>query len=204
MSQKRPLSSHIQQQEILFQQVRNSIKHEDFATYRRLVQRLTENQQISYLDCAAGLAMLYISKLQDTTLKQPIDNVVSPAQPDLKMVRYRLDVGHKNKVSVNIIKQVMVTETGVEKQLIGDVDIRSNHTLISLPQGMPADIFQHLKEVVINQQTLNIKRVRGSRRKPGKTKKIYQNRRNKSNAAINNAKRTAHSDIHAAVIKSPK
>lgn len=102
------------------------------------------------------------------SLLQPVNTVVNPSafKPEkLKMVRYRLEVGRKHQVSIEDIKNVLISESGVERTKIGYMDIRNHYTLIDLPNGMPADIFQHLQSVEIKQHTLQIKRVNSSRKR---------------------------------------
>ena len=63
------------------------------------------------------------------------------------------------------LEKILVEEAGVDQQCIGDIDIRNSYTVISLPKGMPTDIYQILREVQINQQALKIKRLGGNKRK---------------------------------------
>ena len=85
--------------------------------------------------------------------------------PMPKMVRYRLDVGKKHQLNVKELKKVLVDESGVDKNNIINVMIHGQYTLIELPDEMPQDIFQHLKTVEINNQKLNIKRLKARTKK---------------------------------------
>ena len=75
-------------------------------------------------------------------------------------VRYRLDVGRKHQASLDEIENVLVEVSGVDRKRIGRLDIRNYYTLVDLPDGMPADIFQLLSETEIQRQKLNIKRIK--------------------------------------------
>ncbi|WP_394753515.1 DbpA RNA binding domain-containing protein [Crenothrix sp.] len=90
--------------------------------------------------------------------------------PTIKMLRYRLDIGKKHQLTVKDLKKVLVEESGVDINNINNVMIHGQYTLIELPDEMPQDIFQHLKTVEINQQKLNIKRLKS------RTKKQANNR----------------------------
>lgn len=81
-------------------------------------------------------------------------------QPGIKMVRYRLDIGSQHQITQEQLKKVLVEESGVDKNNINFVTIQDNYTIIELPDEMPQDIFQHLKTVEINQQKLDIKRLK--------------------------------------------
>jgi ATP-dependent RNA helicase DeaD len=76
------------------------------------------------------------------------------------MIRYRIEVGQKHNVNVDEIKDIFIEEAGVDRKTIGEVDIRYHYTIIELPEGMPADIYQLLTTVCIHEQKLNIKRLK--------------------------------------------
>jgi hypothetical protein len=83
------------------------------------------------------------------------------------MVRYRLAVGSQHQLTLETLKQVLVEESGVDKNNINNVKIQDLYTLIDLPDQMPLDIFQHLKSVEINQHKLDIRRVKARNKKRG-------------------------------------
>ncbi|MEQ1637393.1 MAG: DbpA RNA binding domain-containing protein [Methylococcales bacterium] len=99
-------------------------------------------------------------------------------QPEkYKMVRYRIEIGHNHQVSIEEIKNLLIDESGVDRSKIGNLDIRSNYTLIDLPPGMPPDIFQLLQTAELKQQPLQIKRVNSARKRPWQRRKFgAQNR----------------------------
>jgi ATP-dependent RNA helicase DeaD len=69
---------------------------------------------------------------------------------------YRIEVGHEHGVKPGNIIGAIANEAGLESQYIGRLSIRGDYSLIDLPDGMPAEIFQHLKKVWVNQQMLRI------------------------------------------------
>jgi ATP-dependent RNA helicase DeaD len=69
---------------------------------------------------------------------------------------YRLEVGHEHGVKPGNIIGAIANEGGIEAQFIGRVSIRGEHSLIDLPEGMPTDVFQHLKKVWVTGQQLRI------------------------------------------------
>lgn len=90
----------------------------------------------------------------------------TPRQPipqTIKLVRYRLDIGRRHQVAAEMLKKVLVEESGVDHKNIANIDIQDTFTLIELPDEMPPDIFQHLKSVEINRQKLNIRRIKNRR-----------------------------------------
>lgn len=170
--------------EALRQKLQKALGEKDFIDFRAWVESVSSELNVDYLDCAAALAYLWQSGLQKKSFRteKPKVEVVKIPTPeaDIKMVRYRLEIGKQHKVTVEDIKKMLVDETGVERKLIGYIDIHNHFTLIRLPEGMPADIFTHLRSLEINQQTLNIKRIRGNRNsRPGRRKNMHSGNKKK-------------------------
>jgi hypothetical protein len=162
--------------EPLKNRLRQILGSENLESYRTLIRAIAVELNADILDCAAALA--YISQPEANRIsiasweeQKPAIRVLPPLNlPPIKMVRYRLDVGRAHLVTVEEIKAVLVEESGVDKCNINRVDIHGLYTIIELPAGMPPDIFQHLKSVEINQQKLNITRVKArSGKKRGKS-----------------------------------
>ena len=150
------------------EKLKNNLKiilgQEDLKLHQELITQLTAELGVSILDCAAALSFLNQLNKNQYTVKKIIEGT-----PKAKSVRYRLDVGRKHLVSLDEIKNVLIEVSGVDRKRIGRLDIRNYYTLVDLPDGMPADIFQLLAETEINQQKLNIKRIK------------FQNRFNRKN-----------------------
>ena len=132
---------------------------ENLATHRALIKKTAADLNIDPLDCASVPLYLLQTGKNITDVKQKTNAlVINP--PNIKMVRYRLAVGIQHQISLETLKQVLVEESGVDKNNISNVNIRDGYTLIDLPDEMPLDIFQHLKLVEINQHKLDIRRVK--------------------------------------------
>jgi len=151
----------------------NTLKYllvnEELQLHQQLVERLSKELHISVVQCAAALSLLNQPEFFSNGKKQQADDANKQAEKlfepaKQKLVRYRLDIGRKHQVSLDEIRKVLVDVSGVDKMRIGNVDIRNFHTLVDLPDGMTADIFQLLSETEVNQQRLNIKRVKYQRR----------------------------------------
>jgi len=148
------------------EELRNSLKSllnkDEIALHRDFIKGLSDELQISTLDCAAALSLLNHSTLASTELDNTFkaDKKPAIAITKQKVVRYRLDIGRKHLASIEEIRAVLIEVSGVDKNRIGRLDIRNYYSLVDLPDGMPADIFQLLSEMEINQRKLNIKRVK--------------------------------------------
>ncbi len=128
---------------------------------------------IEILDLAAALICLSNPDSQNLLPaqenKNPSIKGEDPFQPAYKWIRYRLDAGSQHQVTEDDLKMLLVNESGVDKNNIHNINIQGAYTLIDLPDNMPQDIFLHLKTVEINQQKLDIKRVKsGNHKKRGK------------------------------------
>jgi ATP-dependent RNA helicase DeaD len=69
---------------------------------------------------------------------------------------YRVEVGHEHGVKPGNIIGAIANEAGVDAQYIGRLSIRGEYSLIDLPDGMPKEVFEHLKKVWVAQQQLRI------------------------------------------------
>jgi ATP-dependent RNA helicase DeaD len=69
---------------------------------------------------------------------------------------YRIEVGHEHGVKPGNIVGAIANEAGLDSQFIGRLSIRDHYSLIDLPDGMPPEIFEHLKKVWVVQQQLRI------------------------------------------------
>jgi ATP-dependent RNA helicase DeaD len=72
------------------------------------------------------------------------------------MKTYRVEVGHEHNVEPKHLVGAIANEAGLDSQLIGRISIMDDHSFIDLPDGMPKDIFQHLRKVWVNQKQLQI------------------------------------------------
>mgnify|MGYP001827215079 FL=1 len=114
--------------------------------------------------------------------------------PDIKMERYRVEVGHDHGVKPGNIVGAIANEAGLDSELIGQIDIFDDFSLVDLPHGMPKDVYQDLQRAWVCQQQLKIKQLASHKSreqehkiKPGKGRKTnnrsHQQKRKKAKAA---------------------
>jgi len=77
------------------------------------------------------------------------------------METFRVEVGHTHGVKPNNLVGAIANEAGLDSKHIGRIDIRDDHSLIDLPEGMPAELLAHLKKVWVAGQRLRISRDTG-------------------------------------------
>lgn len=159
---------NINESKLLKQSLQQIITNENLLAERNSINIIAAELGVDHLTCASALLYLLQKGESITPAVQKIDIAVLPPvtnQLNIKMVRYRLDIGSKHQLTLDTLKQVLVEESGVDKNNINNVNIQDLYTLVNLPDEMPLDIFQHLKTVEINQQKLDIKRVKARNNK---------------------------------------
>ena len=80
-----------------------------------------------------------------------------PARPpEDNMQRYRVEVGHRDRVKPGNLVGAIAGETGLQGRLIGRIQIFDNHSLVDLPKGMPEDVFNNLRSLRVMNRELQI------------------------------------------------
>ncbi len=143
----------------LLKRLQRLLEEQDLEVYRAQVVEFAAQLDVDIIDCAAALACLH--RIGQGRGRR--SDKAGGAAREIKMLRYRLEIGRRHQVSVEEIKALLVDESGVEESMIGPVDMRGNFTLITLPEGMPADIYQHLQTVQLKDQMLKIRRLHGNK-----------------------------------------
>ncbi|MDG2090507.1 MAG: DEAD/DEAH box helicase [Gammaproteobacteria bacterium] len=82
------------------------------------------------------------------------------------MQRYRIEVGHEHKVKPGNIIGAIANEAEIESKHIGRINIFEDYSVVDLPEGMPKEILQHLKNTFIGGKKTHI-----SEYKPGDDQK---------------------------------
>ncbi|HEY8570744.1 DbpA RNA binding domain-containing protein, partial [Microbulbifer sp.] len=87
--------------------------------------------------------------------------------PDEGKERYRIEVGREHGVRPGSIVGAIANEVDLDSSYIGRIEIYPEYTTVDLPEGMPQEIFQHLKKVRVNGRPMNIARFDEARVKSG-------------------------------------
>jgi len=80
-----------------------------------------------------------------------------PRQAEVGMETFRIEVGHRHGVQPGNIVGAIANEAELESRYIGRIDIRQDHSLVDLPEGMPPEILEHLKKVWVAGQMLRMR-----------------------------------------------
>ncbi len=146
--------------------LQHTIEKNQLSEYRTVVENTVNQLGVELIDYAAALLQItHPHLLQATAVEDQPASAEKPKPPlQFRHVRYRLDVGNTHGISAEEILAVLIEESGVDKQRIGRLEIREHYSLVDLPEGMPADIFQLLSEATVNGQRFNIKRIKPNRK----------------------------------------
>jgi ATP-dependent RNA helicase DeaD len=102
------------------------------------------------------------AKIERPAKKPTPDESPSNRRPDSRtqpgMQRYRIEVGHEHGVKPGQIVGALTNEAGLDGKFIGRIDIRTGHSLVDLPDGMPPEIFKALRKTRLCSQFLHISR----------------------------------------------
>jgi len=86
------------------------------------------------------------------------------------MEDFRIEVGRADGVEPKHIVGAIANEADIESKYIGGIDIYDDYTLVSLPEGMPAEVFEHLKGVrIVGKQMRIAKSNQGPKPKKGRS-----------------------------------
>ena len=72
------------------------------------------------------------------------------------MQRYRVEVGHRDRVKPGNLVGAIAGETGLQGRMIGRIQIFDNHSLVDLPKCMPEDVFSSLQSLRVMNRELQI------------------------------------------------
>jgi ATP-dependent RNA helicase DeaD len=153
--------------------VRQTLAEQELDFFYPLVARIAQEQELDMLDIAAALTFL---AQRERPLAVAPDRPAADAGRERSahrerpqrprrgagggeppaMVSYRIEVGRRDGVSPREIVGAIANEAGLEGRYIGRIDIRDDHCLVDLPEGMPKAIQRHLAKVVVCGQALNL------------------------------------------------
>lgn len=151
-------------------QLRDTLAEQDLDFFYRLLTRISQEQEMDMLDIAAALT--YLGQRERPLLVQEREKK-SERRPERKphvvhsgnreeqipMEHYRIEVGRRDGVSPREIVGAIANEAGLEGRYIGRIDIRDDHCILDLPEGMPREIHQHLRKVIVCGRSLNLRQI---------------------------------------------
>ena len=77
------------------------------------------------------------------------------------MERFRIELGWRDRIKPGNIVGAIANETGLAGKAIGRIQIFDTHSTVDLPQGMPPDVFEGLRQLRVLNKPLQISRLQG-------------------------------------------
>ncbi len=74
----------------------------------------------------------------------------------MPMRAYRVEVGSGDGVNAGNLVGAIANESGLESRFIGRIEILEDHAFVEMPDGMPDDIFKHLRKVWVGGKQLKM------------------------------------------------
>ena len=149
--------------------------------YRNLIDIYCHESGVDVLDAAAALTKilskdkpLHVQEQKNAEAKalKEFEPEVTPKadrrsrrdnEPEEGMVSYRVEVGKFHGVQPGNLVGAISGETGMSSRYIGRIRIMDCFSIVDLPEDMPQELIDKLKDVVVCRRALNISKDR----KPG-------------------------------------
>jgi ATP-dependent RNA helicase DeaD len=153
--------------------VTDTIEAEDLFFFEELITRYQQEQDLSLSEIAAALAFL-VQKERPLSPKELATASESKGgkdrnsdrrverrgsndnYPELPMQQFRIEVGRDHGAQPKHIVGAIANEAGLESRYIRQIQIFDAFSVVTLPEGMPKEVFKHLKQVWICGQQLQI------------------------------------------------
>ncbi|NJM77167.1 MAG: DEAD/DEAH box helicase [Acaryochloridaceae cyanobacterium RU_4_10] len=148
------------------QMITDTIETEDLFFFEELVNRYQQEQDLSLSEIAAALAFMMQKERplapQVGKDEPKRDRNFEPREPDLSrqpksaMQRFRIEVGSEHGLQPKHIVGAIANEAGLESRYIGQIKIFENFSTVTLPEGMPKELYQHLRQIRVCGQPMLI------------------------------------------------
>ena len=180
--------------------------------FRDMIVTFAKENDLDMADIAAALTY---ENQKDRPLFPKLDNIVAPRQekrskssdkkpkrdPVLRdedgraipMLTYRLEVGKNDQVEPSNIVGAIANEADISSQYIGQIKLYEAYSTVDLPEGMPDDIYNHLKKVRVRSKALNISLSNNTSDRPKPNTAAQKNRPAKGNNHHSKQKKSAPS-----------
>ncbi|ALP53495.1 RNA helicase [Candidatus Tenderia electrophaga] len=160
------------------QRITDTLSENNLEFFQQLMENYQQEHNVPALEIAAALAKM-VQGNQPLLLKErqipaphPTKSFAQGERPDKRkpkserpkksgppeagMVRFRLEVGHKDKVKPGNIVGAIANEAGLDSEHIGRIEIFDDYSLVDLPEGMPKDVFNDLHKAWVAGKQLRV------------------------------------------------
>lgn len=146
------------------QSITDTLAAGDLGVFQNLVEEYERTHDVPAAEIAAALASMAQGSQPLLLEPEPLPEENSRrgrSGPAGDSALFRVEVGRRNRVTPRAIVGALANEGGIATKQIGRIDIRAEHTLIELPDDLPDDVFQRLRNTQVAGRGLRIRRADG-------------------------------------------
>jgi len=170
-----PSAKIINEQRILNfkQRITQTIENQDLSIFSELVQSYQKENEVDLFKIASSLALMaqgneplllsekeVIQPKLDSKDKKTISISIhaDPLKdnPSIQMRRYKISLGRKDNIKPGNILGAIANEAEISSAFIGSIQIYQDFTTVDLPDEMPKEILQILKNTRVFDKKLNM------------------------------------------------
>ena len=192
------------------QRITDTLDNQELAIFEELILDYQKGHEIDAFKIASALALmaqgtepllLNEKEINQTSFDEKNKNKISVSihadtlkdHPKILMRRYKVAVGHKDKIKPGNVLGAIANEAEISSEFIGAIQIFQDFTTVDLPDEMPKETLQILKNTRVFDKKLNIEELNDSnnitsprekshnfKRQPSKRKGNVKARRNRN------------------------
>ena len=192
------------------QRITDTLDNQELAIFEELILDYQKEHEIDAFKIASALALmaqgtepllLNEKEINQTSFDEKNKNKISISihadslkdNPAIKMRRYRVAVGRKDNIKPGNVLGAIANEAEISSEFIGAIQIFQDFTTVDLPDEMPKETLQILKNTRVFDKKLNIEELNDSnnitsprekshnfKRQPSKRKGNVKARRNRN------------------------
>lgn len=192
------------------QRITDTLDNQELAIFEELILDYQKEHEIDAFKISSALALmaqgtepllLNEKEINQASFDEKSKNKISVSvhaeslkdNPAIKMRRYRVAVGRKDNIKPGNVLGAIANEAEISSEFIGAIQIFQDFTTVDLPDEMPKETLQILKNTRVFDKKLNIEELNDSnnitsprekshnfKRQPSKRKGVVKARRNKN------------------------
>ena len=192
------------------QRITDTLDNQELSIFEELILDYQKEHEIDAFKIASALALmaqgtepllLNEKEINQTSFDEKNKNKISVSihadslkdNPAIKMRRYRVAVGRKDNIKPGNVLGAIANEAEISSEFIGAIQIFQDFTTVDLPDEMPKETLQILKNIRVFDKKLNIEELNDSnnitsprekshnfKRQPSKRKEVVKARRNRN------------------------
>ncbi|PZO18880.1 MAG: ATP-dependent RNA helicase [Leptolyngbya foveolarum] len=140
------------------QKISDKLAEEDSGFFTRILEQYEQEHDVPALEIAGALASLMQGNepllIEEKAMPQRNDG--GRDREAIGMERFRVEVGKNQSAKPGHIVGAIANETGLANKFIGRISIFDDYSTIDLPQGIPKETFELLKNVSVLGHPMNI------------------------------------------------